>query len=81
MEYILAAVAITLGAFASIPQIVKACLSHKTEDLDVKSIALRIAAALTWAVWSIVTRDMTILYSAIANLVVECILLVCKCIW
>jgi len=75
MANILAAVGITLGALASLPQIVKSCQTRTTTDLDARSMLLRIAAASIWGAWSILKRDQDILYSAIANLTVEIILL------
>ena len=75
MANILAAVGITLGALASLPQIVKSCKTRQTADLDARSMLLRIAAASTWGAWSILKHDQDILYSAIANLTVEVILL------
>ena len=78
MEDILAAVGITFGALASLPQILKSCKTRNTDDLDARSMVLRIAAAFTWGVWSVVRGDRAILYSAIANLSVEAVLLVTK---
>lgn len=78
MDTILAAIGITLGALASLPQIVKSCKTRETKDLDARSMLLRIAAAATWGAWSLVKRDDAILYSAIANLSVEAILLIIK---
>lgn len=81
MEDILAAVGITLGALASLPQIIKSCRTRQTSDLDARSMILRIAAASTWGAWSILKHDQAILYSAIANLSVEAILLTTKLLY
>lgn len=75
MANILAAIGITLGALASLPQIVKSCKTRQTNDVDARSMILRIAAASIWGAWSIIKHDRDILYSAIANLTVEIILL------
>ena len=78
MEDFLAGIGITLGALASLPQIIKSCRTRETKDLDARSMILRMLAASTWGVWSILKQDDAILYSAIANLSVESILLVTK---
>ena len=81
MDTTLAAIGITFGALASLPQIVKSCKTRQTTDLDARSMLLRIAAAATWGAWSLLKHDDAILYSAIANLSVEAILLTTKILY
>lgn len=81
MEDILAGIGITLGALASLPQIMKSCKTGTTDDLDARSIVLRMSAAFVWGVWSVVKDDRAILYSALANMTVEGILLVTKLLY
>ena len=81
MEDILAGIGITLGALASLPQIMKSCKTGTTTDLDARSMVLRMSAAFVWGVWSVVKDDRAILYSALANLIVEGILLFTKLLY
>ena len=81
MDDILAGIGITLGALASLPQIIKSCQTRTTTDLDARSMVLRMSAAFVWGVWSVVKDDQAILYSAIANLSVEAILLTTKLLY
>lgn len=78
MSEILAGVGITLGALASLPQIVKSIRARDTSSLDARSMLLRILAALTWASWALLRNDRDILLSALANILVETILVVVK---
>ena len=78
MADILASIGITLGALASLPQIVYSIRTGDVSTLDARSMALRVAAAGTWGAWAVIEDDRAILYSAIANAVVECILIVVK---
>lgn len=81
MDVILAGIGITLGALSSLPQIIKSCQTRTTTDLDARSIMLRMSAAFVWGVWSVVKDDRAILYSALANLIVESILLFTKLLY
>lgn len=66
-------------AVASVPQLVKACQTQKTNDLSLFSILVRICSSCVWGAWSFLKQEWIMMASCLVMFATECTML-CFCL-